>query len=71
MYTFITFYNGLEEGDDSPTFIMVLQQSHMCCIYIITLSGIIDNGSFQRTKSQIYMNGILTPNNVYKDIPMY
>ena len=42
----------------------------MYCIYNTALTGIIDNDSYQRTNSQIYINGILTPENIDDYIPM-
>ena len=42
----------------------------MCSIYNSALDGSIDNGSFQCTTGQIYINSILTPENVDEYIPM-
>ena len=42
----------------------------MCCIYNAALNGITDNGSCQFTNGQMYITGILTPENVDEYIPM-
>ena len=42
----------------------------MCCIYNAALDVSIENGSFQCTNGQIYIHGIITPENVYEYIPI-
>ena len=42
----------------------------MCFIYNAASDGSIENGSCKFTNNQLYMNGIITPENVYEYIPM-
>ena len=51
-------------------FLLDRQLGFMCCIYNAALDGSIDNGSCKCKNGQIYINGILTPENIDEYIPM-